>query len=156
MASSEFHFDGQLYVDAMSSGGPIQKAVDEAVVEYMLPYAPTGELSTPETISGVGTGELTQQGSHTQARFLYYGRVMEGIESHKAWANAGEKKQIREPVKYKWNGYVRTINTDNGPVATNIEYAGGLKRGAFWFERMKADHLKDIEDAALEAAKKIV
>lgn len=59
------------------------------------------------------------------ARFLYYGKVMVGIESGSAWAKPNEPKKVTS----KDLDYYRVKNPLAGP---------------FWDKRMWADHKDDI------------
>lgn len=104
--------------------GRAQQYIDSEVLRQSAPYLPhqTGMLRD-SGIHGtdIGSGEVIWNSPY--AKFLYYGKVMIGMESHSPWAKSGEKK----------------VKTNR-----NLAYHGAPKRGAFWFERMKADHMSDI------------
>lgn len=60
----------------MEPGGPVQEAIDRAVVEYAKPYWAwdTGYLAN--TVSGIGTGEITYEADY--AWEMYYGLREDG------------------------------------------------------------------------------
>lgn len=108
-----------------------QKVVDSAVLRYSAPYAPfeTGTLNRSGILgTKIGSGEVVWNAPY--ARFLYYGKVMVGVNTGSPWAKKGERKKV----------------TDR-----DLKYHGGGKRGKLWFERMKADHRQDILKEAREA-----
>lgn len=104
--------------------GQVQKHVDNEVLRLSEPYLPrdsgnlekTGRMSTE-----LGSGEVNYTAPH--ARYLYHGKVMVGEKSQSAWAKPSEKKVV---------------------IDKDISFQGGGKRGAYWFERMKADHQDEI------------
>ena len=112
--------------------GRVQKYIDSEVLRLSAPYLPhdggnlerNGRMSTE-----IGSGEVNY--TAPQSRYLYHGKVMVGEQSRSAWAKPNEKKVV--------------INKD-------INYQGGGKRGAYWLERMKADHKGDILRGAAEKA----
>lgn len=111
-----------------------QKAVDMAVLRYSAPYVPfeTGALNRSGVLgTRPGSGEVVWNAPY--ARFLYFGKVMVGVESGSPWARAGERKKVTEK---------------------DLTYHGGGKRGKLWFERMKADHRHDILNEAKGAMKR--
>ena len=61
-------------------GGPVQTAIDEAIVEYAKPYWAwdTGYLATH--VDGIGTGELVYTADY--AYELYYGVRQDGSPIH--------------------------------------------------------------------------
>lgn len=149
----------------LEKGGPVQQYIDKTCLEKMDKYVPfqyvakkpvwvtdethpqgfrwTGKF---RTVSGVRGGTL-QQSAHIHskpgtgiieyrtpyARFQYYGIKMVGAESGLVVANRGETK----------------ITTGQ-----KLKYQGAPTRGALWFERMKNNHLKEIEKGATEVADK--
>ncbi len=109
-----------------------QQFVDNSVLRYSEPYLPfqTGMLRNSGITGSIpGTGEVVWNAPY--ARFLYYGKVMVSPSTGSSWAKSGERKVL----------------TDR-----SLTYHGAPKRGAFWFERMKADHKESI----LQGAKKII
>ncbi len=108
----------------LEEGGRAQRYVDSEVLRLNAPYLAhhTGEYRNSGRLGTViGSGEVVY--NTPKARFLYYGKVMVGVNSRSAWARKNEKKV--------------TVNR-------NLQYRGGGLRGAFHFERMKADHRDDI------------
>lgn len=120
----------------LGEGGRVQKFVDEQCLKLMGPYTPfkTGAMQGSATRATViGSGKI--QYTAPYARFQYYGKVMVDPDTGSTWAKKNGKKVL----------------TDR-----NLKYNGAPKRGAFWFERMKADHKDEIlrEAAAVAGRKK--
>lgn len=108
----------------LDRGGRVQKYIDNEVLRRNAPYVPhaTGTLQdSGRTATVIGSGEVVYNTPY--ARYLYYERLMVSPTTGSAWAKKNEKK-VLTPVK--------------------LTYHGGGKRGGFHFERMKADHGKDI------------
>lgn len=113
----------------------IQKAqefVDSECIRLMKPYTPfrNGILEKSATLGTViGSGEIHQNAPH--ARYQYYGMLMVSSITGSAFASQGEKKVLTDtPLEY---------DKSKHPQA-----------GSFWFERMKADHKKDILQGAAQ------
>lgn len=109
-----------------------QEFVDSEILRLSAPYTPmqTSMLQKSGILGTIpGTGEVVWLAPY--ARFQYYGKVMVGAIYGSTWAGLGEPK----------------ILTDK-----NLIYHGAPKRGAFWFERMKADHKHEIVDGAARIA----
>lgn len=78
----ELKIDGSFSPDAilkelgLDKGGPVQTAIDQAVVEYAKPYWAwdTGHLANSAT--GIGTGEITYTADY--AWEMYYGQREDG------------------------------------------------------------------------------
>ena len=81
-------------------------------------------------ISSTGTKKMQIVYRKVYARFLYYGKVMVGMVSRKAWANKGETKE--------------TINKD-------LTYSQGRSH---WFEESKKKNLNKWIDIAKKLFKK--
>ena len=143
-------YDARLDLSALSDalekrgltpGGRVQKAVDEAVIRYCDPKVPfcTGTLKhSAITASAIGDGMIVYATPY--AHYLYYGEVygpniprFEGGELVGFFSPKGQPKH---------------------PTGRELHYRGEPMRGAFWFERMKADHGKDILKEAQDAANK--
>ena len=137
-AHFQWNFD-PLTAHGLQPGGPVQTAIDNAVIRYCHPYVPfeTGVLATsPYSASPPGSGKVIY--STPCARYLYYGQVMgpnipvfeddSGIPTS-FFSPPGQKKHL--------TGKALTYNQDVHPEA-----------GAFWFERMKAVHAQDIVEEA--------
>lgn len=106
--------------------GRVQKFIDSETIRYMAPYTPNlgGILEKSATIgTKIGSGEIHQTAPY--ARYQYYGKLMVSSITGSAWANQGESKVLTDKdLQY---------SKHKSPLA-----------GSFWFERMKADHKKDI------------
>lgn len=118
------HINNILRRRGLEARGRAQKILDSEVLRLSEPYTPfhVGGLKG-SGIRGttLGSGKVIWNAPY--ARFLYYGKVMVGIESGSPWAKKGERK----------------VKTNK-----NLTYNDAPKRGSFWFERMKTDHLKDL------------
>lgn len=111
-----------------------QKFVDSECIRLMKPYTPfmNGVLEKSATIGTViGSGEVHQNAPY--ARYQYYGMLMVSSVTGSSFARNGESKVLTDtPLQY---------NTFRHPQA-----------GKMWFERMKADHKKDILAGAAQYA----
>ena len=111
-----------------------QKFVDSECIRLMKPYTPfmNGVLEKSATIGTViGSGEIHQNAPY--ARYQYYGMLMVSSVTGSSFARNGESKVLTDtPLQY---------NTFRHPQA-----------GKMWFERMKADHKKDILSGAAQYA----
>lgn len=108
----------------LGKGGVIQKYIDSEVIRLSAPYTPfqTGTLTRSATLGTViGSGEITYNAPY--ARFLYYGKVMVSPTTGSPWAKRGERKVLTTRV---------------------IKYNGAPRRGAYWFMKMKQNHLKSL------------
>ncbi len=147
-------FDTKVYMDAetndllarlnLQEGGLVQKVIDKCVIDYCGPYVPhdTGYLETsPNAVTEIGSGEVVYPGPY--AHYMYYGQVYgPNIPVFIAEGSDEPAYFFSPPGKKKHpTGRELQYSTDLNPLA-----------GAFWFERMKADHLQDI----IEEAKKSV
>lgn len=117
----------------LGTRGRVQKFIDKECLKRMDPYTPriTGGLIKSAVLGTViGSGKIVY--ASPAARYLYYGKLMVSKETGSAYAKHGESKVL----------------TDK-----DLEYNKGVnpKAGKLWFERMKADHKKDI----LAGARKI-
>ena len=125
----------------LNSGGKAQKFVDAECIRLMRPYTPflSGVLIKSATLGTViGSGIIKQNTPY--ARYQYYGEVygpnipiMEQGELVGFYSRRGEKKSP--------TGRALTYNTFKNP-----------KAGKLWFERMKADHKKQILAGAARVA----
>ena len=114
-----------------------QYELDSRIMTDMIPLMPmqTGNFiqrTAAESAAMAGTGKVVA-GAAPFGRFLYYGKVMVGVNSGSPWAKKGERKKV----------------TDR-----DLKYHGGGKRGKLWFERMKGDHRQDIINEAKGAMRK--
>lgn len=111
----------------LNAGGRVQLAIDSAVVKFNAKYHPFQTGTSSQSFRGVGTGRIEYYQPYEQ--YLYYGKLMVAPNGS-AWAKLGEKKHL--------------TNID-------LKYNGAPTRGAFWFERMKANHVQDIIKEAQNA-----
>lgn len=143
-ANFHWNFD-PLTAHGLEPGGPVQMAIDNAVISYCMPYVPfeTGTLArSPYTASPPGSGKVVYDTPY--ARYLYYGIVMapnipvfeddSGVPT-RFFSPPGQKKHIKTPLQ------MLKYNTDTNPLA-----------GSHWFERMKAVHGRDIVEEAQRVA----
>lgn len=109
----------------------VQFFVDNEVLRLSAPYVPfrSGVLEKSGTL-GTELGSGTVSYIAPYARYMYYGKLMVDPNTGSSFAPKGARKVLTEK---------------------NLNYNGAPKRGAFWFERMKADHI----DAILLGARKI-
>lgn len=127
----------------LGPGGIVQTAIDNAVISYNMQYVPweTGTLAkSPYRASQPGSGKVVYPGPY--ARYLYYGQVY-GPNIPVFDDNSGVPTRFFSPPGQKKHptGKMLQYNTDTNPLA-----------GSYWFERMKADHLKDIIEEARAVA----
>lgn len=115
----------------LKPGGKVQKFIDSEVIRRCDPKVPfaTGVLKhSAITASVIGQGLVVYATPY--ARYLYYGEVYgPNIPRYEAgqlagfWSPPGKKKH---------------------PTGRKLTYNGAPERGAFWFERMKAESKDDI------------
>lgn len=110
-----------------------QKFVDSECIRRMDKYTPmlSGMLIKSATLgTKIGTGKIQQIAPY--AKYQYYGKLMVSSKTGSSWSK-GEKKILTD----------RNLNYNNSvhPLA-----------GAFWFERMKRDHLESILQGAKRMA----
>lgn len=115
----------------LKPGGKVQKFIDSEVIRLCDPKVPfaTGVLKhSTITASVIGQGMVVYATPY--ARYLYYGQVYgpnipryEAGELAGFWSPPGKKKH---------------------PTGRKLTYNGAPERGAFWFERMKAERGDDI------------
>lgn len=120
-----------LEVRGLKPGGKVQKFIDSEVIRLCEPKVPfaTGVLKhSAITASVIGQGMVVYATPY--ARYLYYGQVYgpnipryEAGELAGFWSPPGKKKH---------------------PTGRKLTYNGAPERGAFWFERMKAERGDDI------------
>jgi len=135
--------DGLLRRRNLEKGGLVQQTIDKAVIDYCIPYCPfdTGVLAnSPYSVTVIGSGVVEYPGP--AARYLYYGKVY-GPNIPVFEDDSGVPTRFFSPPGQKKHptGADLQYKTDQNPMA-----------GAFWFERMKADHADDILEEARHAA----
>lgn len=119
----------------LNPGGRVQQAVDKAVIDWSLQYVPweTGSLGkSAYTATKIGEGVVRYPGPY--AHYLYYGEVY-GPNIPVFEDNSGIPTRWYSPPGQKKHptGRQLTYAKDVNPLA-----------GAFWFQRMIADHKDDI------------
>ncbi len=135
-ARLEWKGNGDLLKKAnLEKGGLVQQAIDKAVIDWNMQYCPmkTETLAkSPYSVTEIGSGKVVYPGPY--ARYLYYGEIM-GPNIPVFEDDSGEPTRFFSPPGQKKHltGRQLEFSTDLNPLA-----------GAFWFERMKADHMDDI------------
>lgn len=143
-ARIEWKGNGDLLKKAnLEKGGLVQQTIDKAVIDWNMQYCPmeTGTLAkSPYSVTEIGSGKVVYPGPY--ARYLYYGEVM-GPNIPVFEDDSGEPTRFFSPPGQKKHltGRQLEFSTDLNPLA-----------GAFWFERMKADHMDDILKEAKSVA----
>lgn len=111
----------------LEDGGRVQWALDNSVIKNCEGYVPASPNRTLEgsapLYSQPGSGYVIWNTPY--ARYQYYGRVMTDALG-RTWVGAGETKPIITDRRLQY------------------DTAQNQLAGAFWFERMKADHMDDI------------
>lgn len=107
----------------LEAKGKVQRFIDSEVLRCSDPYVPLDTGKLKQSgITGTTVGSGNVVYNSPYARYQYYGKLMVG------------------PAP-------RTLTN------TDLQYhSGDSRRGAFWFERMKADHLDDILKGAQRIA----
>ena len=144
----KIEFDARLELDDLNAilarrgllpGGRVQAVVDEAVLRYCAPKVPfdTGYLIRQALQTSIIGQGLIVYGT-PYARYLYYGEI---YGPNIPIFEAGELAGFYSPPGQKKH-----------PTGRALTYQGAPERGAFWFERMKAEHREDIVREAAAAA----
>lgn len=119
----------------LEQGGKVQQVIDKSVIDYCLQYVPweTGTLGkSAYGATQIGSGKVVYPGPY--AHYLYYGEVY-GPNIPVFEDDSGVPTRFFSPPGRKKHPTGRELQyaTDVNPLA-----------GSYWFERMKADHMKDI------------
>lgn len=122
--------EGVMEIDLSRFEGQYSKAqyeLDSMVMTSMMPYMPkrTGtfiNVTQGMSESIAGSGKVVAA-APPMGRFLYEGKVMEGIKSKSAFAQKGEKKVVRQPPQHL--DYYQRVNT---------------RVTDHWFETAKTNH----------------
>ena len=118
-------------------GGRVQHAVNESINDFykqdmVIPASP-GRYLEDSFVSNVDEAWVAWNTPYS--KYQYYGHVMTD-EAGRTWVGRGETKPI---IHNDWPlQYDHSQNPNAGP---------------YWFERMKANHMQDIIDRAMAAAK---
>jgi hypothetical protein len=116
----------------LQAGGRTQKFIDQEVIRLMDPYTPrlNGNLIKSATLgTKIGTGDINYNVPY--GRYLYYGKLMVSSITGSSYAAKGESKVL---------------------TGMDLHYNEEPMRGAFWFERMKADKKTQILRGARRVA----
>ncbi len=127
----------------LESGGKVQQVIDKCVIDYCLQYVPWDSGVLGKSAYGatqIGSGKVVYPGPY--AHYMYYGEVY-GPNIPVFEDDSGVPTRYFSPPGRKKHPTGRELQykTDVNPLA-----------GSYWFERMKADHLKDIIQEAKNAA----
>ncbi len=119
------------------NGQRVQQFVDSECIRLMKPYTPfqTGVLEQSATVgTKIGSGEIQQTTPY--ARYLYYGMVY------------GPNRPIIEGGQVV--GFFSPRGVRKQPTGRELKYDKSRhpRAGKMWFERMKADHVRDILNGA--------
>lgn len=146
-------FDGRAFTELeplrlleqmnLESGGKVQQAIDKSVIDWCLQYVPweTGSLGkSAYTATVIGSGEVEYPGPY--AHYLYYGEVY------------GPNIPVFEDDTGEPTRWFSPPGQQKHPTGKALEYATDVNplAGSFWFERMKADHMQDIIQEAMNNA----
>ncbi len=113
-----------------------QKFVDSECIRRMDKYTPmlSGMLVKSATLgTKIGQGVIKQIAPY--AKYQYYGKLMVSSKTGSSWSKGEKKVLTKTDLKY---------NKSVHPLA-----------GAFWFERMKTDHLNAILKGAQKWRKEV-
>ena len=119
----------------LEEGGLVQQTIDKSVIDWNLKYCPwdVGVLAkSPYSATVIGSGKVVYPGPY--AHYQYYGEVY-GPNIPVFEDDTGIPTRYFSPPHQKKHPTGRKLHykTDTNPLA-----------GAFWHERMKADHAQDI------------
>lgn len=117
----------------LEKGGRVQKAVDNAVIRFAIPYCPMDSGTLARSPYAASTpGKVVYPGPY--ARYQYYGNVM-GPNIPVFDDDSGEPTRFFSPPGQKKHltGKKLVYRKDKNALA-----------GPFWVERMKADRMNDI------------
>ena len=127
----------------LSKMGRVQKVIDQSVIDFCQPYVPASPDRTLEfsaqMATQVGSGQVIWDTpyAHYQYMGIVYGPNIPIIQDGILMGWFSPPGRPKSPTDRKL-----TYDTSQNPMA-----------GSHWFERMKADRLNDILDAARAAVK---
>ena len=127
----------------LNKGGRVQKAIDQSVIDYCQPYVPASPDRTLEfsaqVSTEIGSGKVIWNTpyAHYQYMGIVYGPNIPIIQDGILMGWFSPPGRPKSPTDREL-----TYDTSQNPMA-----------GSHWFERMKADRLNDILDAAKAAIK---
>ncbi len=130
--------DDILAAFGLEKGGRVQQTIDQKVIDYCSPYVPASPERTLEfsaqVSTDIGSGQVIWNTpyAHYQYMGVVYGPNIPIIEDGVLMGWFSPSGRPKHPTDRDL-----TYDTSQNPMA-----------GAYWFERMKADRLKDILDEA--------
>lgn len=125
----------------LEDGGRVQKVIDQSVIDFCQPYVPASPDRTLEfsaqTATEIGSGQVIWDTpyAHYQYTGIVYGPNIPIIQDGILMGFFSPPGRPKVPTDREL-----TYDTSQNPMA-----------GPRWFERMKADRLNDILDAAKAA-----
>jgi hypothetical protein len=136
--------DDILAAFGLEKGGRVQRAIDQNVIDFCQPYVPASPDRTLEFSAQVSTeiGSGTVIWNTPYAHYQYMGIVY------------GPNIPIIDPETGVLMGWFSPPGRPKHPTDRELTYdtSQNPMAGPYWFERMKADRLRDILDAAGRAA----
>lgn len=127
----------------LEKGGLVQQVIDKTVIDYNLRYAPweSGTMAkSAYSATQIGSGRVVYMGPY--AHYQYYGEVY------------GPNIPVFDDDSDIPTRYFSPPNQKKHPTGRALQYSTDVNplAGSFWFERMKADRMKDILQEAKNAA----
>ena len=134
--------DDLLHDYGLEKGGRVQRTIDQTVIDYCTPYVPASPDRTLEfsaqLSTEIGSGQVIWNTpyAHYQYMGIVYGPNIPIIEDGILMGFFSPPGRPKQPTDREL-----TYDKSQNPMA-----------GSHWFERMKADRLKDILDEARRVA----
>lgn len=136
--------DDILAVFGLEDHGRVQRTIDQTVIDYCQPYVPASPDRTLEFSAQVSTdiGSGMVIWNTPYAHYQYMGIVY------------GPNIPIIDPETGVLMGWFSPPGRPKHPTDRELTYdtSQNPMAGPYWFERMKADRLRDILSAAQRAA----
>lgn len=136
--------DDILAVFGLDDHGRVQRTIDQSVIDYCQPYVPASPDRTLEFSAQVSTdiGSGLVIWNTPYAHYQYMGIVY------------GPNIPIIDPETGVLMGWFSPPGRPKHPTDRELTYdtSQNPMAGPYWFERMKADRLRDILDVAGRAA----
>ena len=136
--------DDILAAFGLGDHGRVQRTIDQSVIDYCQPYVPASPDRTLEFSAQVSTdiGSGTVIWNTPYAHYQYTGIVY------------GPNIPIIDPETGVLMGWFSPPGRPKHPTDRELTYdtSQNPMAGPYWFERMKADRLRDILDAARHVA----
>lgn len=136
--------DDILAVFGLEDHGRVQRTIDQSVIDYCQPYVPASPDRTLEFSAQVSTdiGSGLVIWNTPYAHYQYMGIVY------------GPNIPVIDPETGVLMGWFSPPGRPKHPTDRELTYdtSQNPMAGPYWFERMKADRLRDILSAAQRAA----